>query len=52
MQNGHVCIDTGCVADGYLTVLTLETGDYLQASEEGQLRDGKLDLPPMEEEKS
>ena len=44
VANGNVCIDTGCVHGGYLTALTLETGEYLQASENEDYRDGKVDL--------
>jgi serine/threonine protein phosphatase 1 len=45
LRAGHLCLDTGCCHGGYLTALTLETGAYLQTSEEGQFRDGWLDLP-------
>ncbi|MFC0016438.1 metallophosphoesterase family protein [Roseibacillus persicicus] len=44
LESGHVCLDTGCVHGGFLTALTLETGAYIQADENGELRDGKLDL--------
>ena len=44
VKNGNICIDTGCVHGGYLTSLTLETGEYIQANEEGDYRDGKVDL--------
>ena len=44
VKNGNVCIDTGCLHGGYLTALTLETGEYLQASESDDYRDGKVDL--------
>ena len=44
VKEGNVCIDTGCVHHGYLTALTLETGEYLQASEDGDYRDGEVDL--------
>lgn len=44
LDNGHLCLDTGCVHGGYLTALTLETGDYIQANESGDLRDGEVDL--------
>ncbi len=47
LTNGHICLDTGCVHEGFLTVLTLETGEYLQANEQGHLRDGKLELPVL-----
>jgi serine/threonine protein phosphatase 1 len=47
LQAGHLCLDTGCCHGGYLTALTLETGDYLQANEEEKLRDGSLDLPVL-----
>lgn len=50
MHNGHICLDTGCVHEGFLTALTLETGEYLQANEEGQLRDGALELPKVAEQ--
>ena len=42
-EKKHLCLDTGCVHGGYLTALTLETGDYLQANEEEDYRDGKID---------
>ena len=45
LKNKHLCIDTGCVNDGFLTALTLETGDYLQANEEGRTRKGRVNLP-------
>lgn len=46
-RHNHLCIDTGCCHDGYLTALTLETGDYIQANESGDLRDGQVTLPPL-----
>ena len=47
IKNGHICIDTGCVSKGFLTVFTLETGEYLQANESGQLRDGRIEIPQI-----
>lgn len=43
-HNGNICIDTGCVHEGYLTALTLETGAYLQANEEGTFKNGEIEL--------
>lgn len=47
LHNGHLCLDTGCAHGGFLTALTLETGEYLQASENGEIRDGSLALPAL-----
>ena len=48
LQNAHLCLDTGCVHEGYLTALTLETGDYIQAKEDGQTMKGKVELQAPE----
>ncbi|MBK1834650.1 metallophosphoesterase family protein [Roseibacillus ishigakijimensis] len=45
LERGHLCLDTGSGHGGYLTALTVETGDFLQANEEGELRRGHLPLP-------
>lgn len=47
LRNNHLCLDTGCVHDGFLTALILETGEYLQANEAGELRRSKIQLPAM-----
>lgn len=41
---GHaICIDTGVYKDGgWLTCLDVDSGQYWQASEDGETRDGKL----------
>lgn len=44
LHQGNICLDTGCVHHGFLTALTLETGEYLQANEEGDIREGHLDI--------
>ena len=44
LYNGNICIDTGCVHEEYLTALTLETGDYIQADEEGKINKGQINL--------
>lgn len=45
VTNGHLCLDTGGVHGGFITALTLETGEYTQANEEGEMRSGTIDLP-------
>lgn len=47
LLNGHLCIDTGCCHGGYLTALRLDTGEYFQSNEEGDLREGQVRLPPL-----
>ena len=49
VTEGHVCIDTSAVHGGYLTALTLENGEYLQADENGQFRSGQIELPALTE---
>lgn len=49
LHDGNICLDTGCVHHGYLTALTLETGEYLQANEEGDIRTGEVELKTPKE---
>lgn len=37
-----VCIDTGCYDGGWLTALEVESGRWWQASEKGEVREGRL----------
>lgn len=39
-----VCLDTNCCRDGWLTCLDVMTGDYWQANENGQTRQGRLEV--------
>lgn len=48
LYKGNLCLDTGCVHRGFLTALTLESGAYLQADEQGKIRKGEVKLPISE----